>query len=144
MILKQHTPQHDWTQLKTCFNGCTSWEQSYRQLLLLGKQLPAMPESLKTQPHEINGCESRVWLSLIDDELHIDSEARIVRGLIVILISLIAAESPNPLRFLEVKARLTAIGLAHHLSSSRSNGLEAIWRALGQSSLEDTHPITLR
>ncbi|BBU81515.1 hypothetical protein EIMP300_29150 [Escherichia coli] len=48
--------------LRNTFAPLTQWEDKYRQLIMLGKQLPALPEELKAQAKEIAGCENRVWL----------------------------------------------------------------------------------
>ena len=48
--------------LRNTFIPLTQWEDKYRQLILLGKQLPVLPDALKAQAKEIAGCENRVWL----------------------------------------------------------------------------------
>lgn len=48
--------------LKQTFAPLTQWEDKYRQLILLGKQLPTLSDDLKAQAKEIAGCENRVWL----------------------------------------------------------------------------------
>ena len=75
--------------LKQTFAPLTQWEDKYRQLILLGKQLPTLSDDLKAQAKEIAGCENRVWLgfSVSGEKLHFfgDSEGRIVRGLLAVL-----------------------------------------------------------
>ena len=71
--------------LRNTFAPLTQWEDKYRQLIMLGKQLPALPEELKAQAKEIAGCENRVWLGYTvaeNGKMHFfgDSEGRIVRG----------------------------------------------------------------
>lgn len=46
--------------LRNTFIPLTQWEDKYRQLILLGKQLPALSDDLKAQAKEIAGCENRV------------------------------------------------------------------------------------
>ena len=46
--------------LRNTFAPLTQWEDKYRQLIMLGKQLPALPDELKAQAKEIAGCENRV------------------------------------------------------------------------------------
>ncbi len=77
----------------------TQWEDKYRQLILLGKQLPALPDALKTAEIEIAGCENRVWLGhqqRADGTLHFfgDSEGRIVRGLLAVLLTAVEGKTP--------------------------------------------------
>lgn len=116
--------------LKQTFAPLTQWEDKYRQLILLGKQLPALSDELKTQAKEIPGCENRVWLGVtkIGDKLHFygDSEGRIVRGLLAVLLT--AIEGKNAAQILEENplALFDALGLRGQLSASRSQGLAAL------------------
>ena len=48
--------------LRQQFVALSQWEEKYRQLILLGKKLPALSDELKAQAREIPGCENRVWL----------------------------------------------------------------------------------
>ena len=67
------------------FTALKQWEDRYRQLIMLAKQLPPLPEALRAAEMELSGCENRVWLGhqlQADGTLHFygDSEGRIVRG----------------------------------------------------------------
>ncbi|HAZ74918.1 MAG TPA: cysteine desulfurase sulfur acceptor subunit CsdE [Enterobacteriaceae bacterium] len=80
--------------LKKTFGPLTQWEEKYRQLIMLGKQLPPLSEELKAQAREIPGCENRVWLGhtrTTTGKMHFfgDSEGRIVRGLLAVLLTAI-------------------------------------------------------
>lgn len=85
--------------LKQTFVPLTQWEDKYRQLILLGKQLPTLSDELKSQAKEIAGCENRVWLgfSVSGEKLHFfgDSEGRIVRGLLAVLLTAIEGKAPQ-------------------------------------------------
>ncbi|WP_039029913.1 cysteine desulfurase sulfur acceptor subunit CsdE [Leclercia adecarboxylata] len=120
--------------LKQTFAPLNQWEDKYRQLILLGKQLPALSDELKAQAKEIPGCENRVWLGVtrVGDKLHFygDSEGRIVRGLLAVLLTAIEGKSAaqilgeNPLDLFD------ALGLRGQLSASRSQGLTALSEAV--------------
>lgn len=58
--------------LRQTFLPLKQWEDKYRQLILLGKQLPSLSDELKAQAREIAGCENRVWLgvSVSGEKLH--------------------------------------------------------------------------
>ena len=104
--------------LRNTFAPLTQWEDKYRQLIMLGKQLPALPDELKAQAKEIAGCENRVWLGYTvaeNGKMHFfgDSEGRIVRGLLAVLLT--AVEE---------------LGLRAQLSASRSQGLNALSEAI--------------
>ena len=116
--------------LKQTFVPLTQWEDKYRQLILLGKQLPALSDELKLQAKEIAGCENRVWLGVtqIGDKLHFygDSEGRIVRGLLAVLLTAIEGKSAAQILEENPLALFDALGLRGQLSASRSQGLAAL------------------
>ncbi|MBK4714926.1 MULTISPECIES: cysteine desulfurase sulfur acceptor subunit CsdE [Tenebrionibacter/Tenebrionicola group] len=117
--------------LRRAFAPLQQWEEKYRQLILLGKQLPALPDEFKTQANEIRGCENRVWLGHTlerDGRLHFygDSEGRIVRGLLAVLLTAIEGKTPQMLQQIDPLALFDELGLSAELSASRSQGLAAL------------------
>lgn len=120
--------------LKQTFSPLTQWEDKYRQLILLGKQLPALSDELKAQAKEIAGCENRVWLgfTVVGDKLHFfgDSEGRIVRGLLAILLTAIEGKSAQTLLAGSPLALFDELGLRAQLSASRNQGLTALSEAV--------------
>ncbi|HDK6072672.1 TPA: cysteine desulfurase sulfur acceptor subunit CsdE, partial [Klebsiella variicola] len=84
--------------LHQTFAPLNQWEDKYRQLILLGKKLPTLTDERKAQAREIAGCENRVWLGYEEDaegRLHFfgDSEGRIVRGLLAVLLTAVEGKS---------------------------------------------------
>jgi cysteine desulfuration protein SufE len=117
--------------LRRAFAPLQQWEEKYRQLIILGKQLPALPDEFKTQANEIRGCENRVWLGHTlerDGRLHFygDSEGRIVRGLLAVLLTAIEGKTPQMLQQTDPLALFDELGLSAELSASRSQGLAAL------------------
>lgn len=116
--------------LKHTFTPLTQWEDKYRQLILLGKQLPALSDELKAQAKEIPGCENRVWLgfSVSDGKMHFfgDSEGRIVRGLLAVLLTAVEGKSAAELQAHSPLELFDELGLRAQLSASRSQGLTAL------------------
>ncbi len=113
------------------FSAFKHWEDRYRQLILLGKRLPALPDELKTDGIELSGCENRVWLGhqrLAEGRLHFygDSEGRIVRGLLAILLCGIEGKTVAELRNSNPLALFEQLELQTQLSASRSAGLQAL------------------
>ncbi|EKO3686993.1 cysteine desulfurase sulfur acceptor subunit CsdE [Vibrio metschnikovii] len=107
------------------------WEARYRQLILWGKQLPVMEESLKSDQAVVAGCESQVWLVSEQDEQDgwlfcADSDARIVRGLIAVVLAALNAKTGEQIAAFDMDAYFADLGLLGHLSPSRGNGLKAI------------------
>ena len=111
------------------------WEDRYRQLIQLSHQLPALPEALKSAENELSGCENRVWLSSQlrpDGTLHFygDSEGRIVRGLLAVLLTAVEGKTPAALLAQDPLALFDTLGLRAQLSASRSSGLKALAAAV--------------
>lgn len=106
------------------------WEDRYRQVIQWGKKLPIMPEELKSERVLVSGCESMVWLVGQCQEgkwyFFADSDARIVRGLIALVLAAFNGKSTQDIRAFDVETYFENIGLLAHLSPSRGNGLRAI------------------
>ncbi|MGU3415175.1 cysteine desulfurase sulfur acceptor subunit CsdE [Enterobacteriaceae bacterium C34A] len=127
--------------LRDLFTPLTQWEDKYRQLILLGKQLPALSEEFKAQAQEIAGCENRVWLGftrLPEGALHFygDSEGRIVRGLLAVLLTTIEGKTADQLKASDPLAFFDELGLRAQLSASRSQGLTALRDAVLKAARE--------
>lgn len=121
--------------LRQTFTPLSQWEDKYRQLILLGKQLPALPDDLKAQAKEIAGCENRVWLGYFIDaegKLHFygDSEGRIVRGMLAVLLTAIEGKNAGELLARDPLTLFDELGLRGQLSASRSQGLNALSEAV--------------
>ena len=110
------------------------WEDRYRYVIELGREMPQLPEDRRTAATKVEGCASQVWLvpevrnSPEGPRLDFqgDSDAMIVRGLIAILISLISGRRLDEIRKLDVRGELARLGLDQALSAQRSNGLRAM------------------
>ncbi|MGY5583775.1 cysteine desulfurase sulfur acceptor subunit CsdE [Vibrio cincinnatiensis] len=106
------------------------WEARYRQLIVWGKQLPVMPESLKSEQVRVAGCESQVWLVSQEQEgvwhFCADSDARIVRGLIALLLAAFEGKTREQILSFDIEGYFSQLGLFAHLSPSRGNGLKAM------------------
>lgn len=121
--------------LRKTFSTLNAWEDKYRQLILLGKQLPTATDELKAQAREIPGCENRVWLGSrlsAEGTMHFfgDSEGRIVRGLLAVLLTAIEGKRPETLVEGDPLALFDELGLRTQLSASRSQGLAALAAAV--------------
>ena len=105
------------------------WTERYQYLIDLGKQLPAFPEAWKTEEHRVHGCQSMVWLVPSGDasRMHFDaaSDSAIVSGLIALVLRVYSDRSAEDIVATE-PTFIEQIGLAKHLSPTRSNGLAAM------------------
>ncbi len=112
------------------------WQQKYRLVMLLGKALPPLPDTLKRDELLIAGCESAAWLChQQQDGRHywgFDSEARIIKGVIAALLSQLNGLSLVQLQSIDLEALYQQLGLAQGLSPSRNNGVAAVTRQLKQ------------
>ena len=109
-----------------------SWQERYRHIMMLGKRLPTLPDSMRFEEHRLHGCESAVWFQHHYDKtamrlyFSIDSDARIVRGLITLILSALNGRTPEEIAAFDMDAYFEALRLMNHLSPSRGNGLRAI------------------
>ena len=123
--------------LQSLFIPLKQWEDRYRQLIMLGKQLPSLPETFKTEQLEIPGCENRVWLGhdvQPDGTLHFygDSEGRIVRGLLAVLLTAVEGKTAGQLLAADPLMLFDTLGLRSQLSTSRNTGLTALAKKIEQ------------
>lgn len=105
------------------------WMQRYEHMIELGKSLPLIDPSLKTEEKLIKGCQSKVWLhaEMKDGKLVFtaDSDAIITKGIVAILVRVFTNQSPEAI-FQANTHFIDEIGLKEHLSPTRANGLVAM------------------
>jgi cysteine desulfuration protein SufE len=108
------------------FEMLGEWMDKYEYIIQLGKELPSMDESLKTDDRLIKGCQSRVWLyaDYSDGLLKFtaDSDALITKGLVALLVRVLSGHPPQQIAESEIYF-IEKIGLQNHLSPTRANGL---------------------
>lgn len=105
------------------------WSERYQYLIDLGRKLPPFPEHWKTEQHRLLGCQSMVWIVPSGDASRLDfaavSDSAIVSGLIFLALRVYAGRSAAEILATEPDF-IGAIGLARHLSPTRSNGLASL------------------
>jgi cysteine desulfuration protein SufE len=105
------------------------WTERYQYLIDLGRQLPAFPDEEKNEEHRIHGCQSMVWMIPSGDAgrmyFQATSDSAIVSGLIALLLRVYSGRSAQEIVDTE-PTYIQEIGLAKHLSPTRSNGLVAM------------------
>ena len=113
-----------------------SWQQKYREIMLLGKTLPALADVLKTDDALVPGCESKVWMFMEFDDSENrlvvigDSDTRIVKGLLAIILALYNGLTPEEVVNINAYDEFEKLGLIKHLSVSRGNGIKAVVEAI--------------
>ncbi|MEO8810471.1 MAG: SufE family protein [Rhodanobacter sp.] len=104
------------------------WSERYQYLIDLGKRLPTFPETCKVEAYRVHGCQSMVWLVPSGDagKMHFDatSDSIIVSGLLALLLRVYSDRPAHEILATEPQF-ISTIGLARHLSPTRSNGLAA-------------------
>ena len=105
------------------------WSERYQYLIDLGRKLPPFPEDWKTEEHRLHGCQSMVWIVAEGDadrlEFHSVSDSSIVSGLIYLALRVYSGRSAKEI-LATTPDYIAAIGLARHLSPTRSNGLASL------------------
>ena len=130
-------PERDAEAVLTRFANAGAWEERYRELIQLGKQLPVIPAEWRGEEQELPGCESQVWLLAQPDaegcwHFAADSQARIVRGLLAVVLAALNHQSTRHILGFDMEGYFDSLQLAKHLSPSRGNGLRAMVNAIRQ------------
>jgi cysteine desulfuration protein SufE len=105
------------------------WSERYQYLIDLGRKLPPFPETDKTEANRLHGCQSMVWITASGDaadlEFHAISDSSIVSGLIYLALRVYSGRSATEI-LATTPDYIAGIGLAKHLSPTRSNGLASL------------------
>jgi sulfur transfer protein SufE len=128
------TLQASAAELIETFNFFDEWEDRYRFLIDLGKELPPFPDEARTDENKVHGCQSNVWMIANahpeNGETRIDfladSDAHIVRGLIAVLHRVYSGRSAVEILEFDAQTMFRQLGLDQHLSMSRRNGLSGM------------------
>lgn len=111
------------------FSFFGDWSERYQYLIDLGRKLPPFPDELKTEEHRLHGCQSMVWIVAKGDAEELDfdaiSDSSIVSGLIYLALRVYSGRSASEI-LATAPDYIADIGLAKHLSPTRSNGLAAL------------------
>ncbi len=116
------------------FDFLEDWEDRYRYIIELGKELPPLPEEDHTEDNRVHGCVSQVWLKVVpegrgpDARMHFlaDSDALIVKGLVTILLSMVEGKTAREIMDMDIAGQLARLGLQEHLTQQRANGLASM------------------
>lgn len=107
-----------------------SWEDRYRYIIDLGRELPPLPASLQTEDRLVRGCQSQVWIDVAERDgrldLAVDSDAFIVKGLLGVVLAAYNRRTPEEILAFDIDAYFEALDLMRHLSPTRGNGLRAM------------------
>jgi cysteine desulfuration protein SufE len=117
------------------FELLEEWDDRYRYLIELGRELPPLPDAARTDANKVQGCASQVWLSTAIKpngaagpvlSFQGDSDAHIVRGLIAVLFALFSGKGAKEILSTDAVALFEKLGLREHLTPQRSNGFRSM------------------
>lgn len=120
--------------IQSDFEFLDEWEDRYRYVIELGRQLEPLEPSEKTDATLVRGCASRVWL-VVDEppreqptllKFRGESDAHIVQGLIAILRAIYDGLPADDVVKIDAFSIFAKLGLSDHLTPQRSNGLKSM------------------
>lgn len=111
----------------------SDWSERYQYLIDVGHKLPPLPDDLKREEYRVTGCQSQVWLVPAGDASHMTfraiSDSAIVSGLVALVLRVYSGRPAAEILATEPDF-IQSIGLARHLSPTRSNGLASMLTTL--------------
>ena len=111
------------------------WDDRYRYIIELGRELEPLPDAARTEANKVQGCASQVWVTTSVKPngeagpvltFAGDSDAHIVRGLIAILFALYSGKPAREIVGSDAIALFERLGLREHLTPQRSNGFKSM------------------
>ncbi len=114
----------------------SDWSERYQYLIDLGKKLPDVKQEWKTEEHRLTGCQSMVWIVPEGNKDRLDfsaiSDSTIVSGLIFLALRVYSGRSAEEIMS-TAPDYIGQIGLAKHLSPTRSNGMKSLLQFIQQT-----------
>ncbi|MAY54526.1 MAG: Fe-S cluster assembly protein SufE [Gammaproteobacteria bacterium] len=107
-----------------------SWDDRYKYIIDLGRELPPLADEHKKEDKLIRGCQSQVWLVSHEQDgklyFDVDSDAFIVKGLLAIVMAAYNGKTADEILAFDIQAYFESIDLMRHLSPTRGSGLQAM------------------
>jgi len=125
----------DIEQIIDNFAALDDWDDRYRYLIELGRELPPLSEAAHNDVNKVQGCASQVWLDTTVRPnggggpvltFEGDSDAHIVRGLIAILFAIYSGKAARDILVTDAIKLFESMGLREHLTPQRSNGFRSM------------------
>ncbi|WP_422022642.1 SufE family protein [Roseibium sp.] len=117
------------------FEFLDDWEDRYKYLIDLGKELPPLTDAERSEEHKVRGCVSQVWLITGIEKntegapvltFRGDSDALIVQGLVAIVTAVFSGKTAEDILKTDVEGVFNQLDLQEHLTPQRSNGLRSM------------------
>lgn len=120
----------DSLEIKQRLQMCKSKEETFKTLVMLSKTLERLAGPDKSDENKVKGCESAVWLLEHKEgevcHFRADSDAKLMRGVLVAILSLVNGKTKAQIQAMDLKAELAELNLSSYLTTSRTNGILAI------------------
>ena len=125
----------DITEILDNFAVLDEWDDRYRYLIELGRDLAPLSAAAHNDANKVQGCASQVWLDTTVRpngatgpvlSFEGDSDAHIVRGLIAILFAVYSGKPARTILDIDAIALFEKMGLREHLTPQRSNGFRSM------------------
>ncbi len=125
----------DIAEITDNFSILEDWDDRYRYLIELGRELPPLAAAAHNDGNKVQGCASQVWLETTVRPngsagpvltFEGDSDAHIVRGLIAILFAIYSGKTAREILSIDAIKLFEGLGLREHLTPQRSNGFRAM------------------
>jgi len=128
-------PLPDIDELIENFSLIEDWEERYRYVIELGKELEPLPEAAHNESNKVRGCASQVWVETNVQarpsqapvlSFRGDSDAHIVKGLVLIVLAYYSGRGADEILQRNALDLFEQLGLSAHLTPQRSNGVRAM------------------
>lgn len=121
-------------EITDAFDLIDDWEERYRYVIEIGKQLPLLRPDQRTEETRVKGCASNVWLvthvkdSGPDAVLSFEgeSDAHIVKGLVAVTLAFYSGRSARWIVDHDAFELFRSLGFEQHLTPQRSNGVRSM------------------
>jgi len=131
-------------EIRENFSFLDDWEDRYRYVIELGKELEPLSEEDHRDENKVRGCVSQVWLKTHLDGTGSDpvltflgdSDALIVRGLIAVLHATYSGHKVSEVLATDPEVIFNELNLKEHLTPQRSNGLRSMVERLRKVAAE--------
>ena len=117
----------------TDFELLDDWEDRYRYVIELGRELPELAPEAMNDTTKVPGCVSQVWLTSQTQAgapprltFSGQSDAHIVRGLVAIALAFYSGRTAPDILEADAEALFDRLGLRDNLTPQRSNGLRSM------------------
>lgn len=133
------TPEETLAELVEEFDLLGDWEGRIEYVIDLGKSLPPLPETDRTDANKVPGCAAQVWLASEANDgrlwFRADSDSALSKGNVALLLKLYSGRTPEQILGFDARAALDRLGLPQALTRQRANGLNSMVGRIRESAL---------